>query len=254
MLRCFIADDEPAARQRLRRLLEAVPGATIVGEAADGASTLERLQSCQADVLLLDIAMPELDGLGVAAALATSPEQVPAIIFVTAYDDHALRAFELAAVDYLVKPVQAERLAEALARVTRRGLGPGAAAAELSTLLQQLQAARPSRRMAARSGAKFVVFDPARVYGMFARDHYSVLLLDQRELLVDDSLDQLSRRFDPAQFLRVHRSAIINLALLRELVHEGDRRYIAVLSDAAATRVPVSRERLPALRAALGID
>jgi DNA-binding LytR/AlgR family response regulator len=253
MLRCFIADDEPAARQRLRRLLETVPDASVVGEAADGASTLGLLQSCQADVLLLDIAMPELDGLGVAAALAASPEPVPAIIFVTAYDDHALRAFELAAVDYLVKPVQAERLAEALARVTRRGLGPGAAA-ELSTLLQQLQAARPSRRMAARSGAKFVVFDPARVYGMFARDHYSVLLLDQQELLVDDSLDQLSRRFDPAQFLRVHRSAVINLALLRELVHEGDRRYVAVLSDAAATRVPVSRERLPALRAALGID
>jgi len=87
-----------------------------------------------------------------------------------------------------------------------------------------------------------------------SRDHYSLLLLEQQELLLDDSLDQLSRRFDPAQFLRVHRSAIINLALLRELSHEGDRRYVAVLADPAATRVPVSRERLPALRAALGLE
>src|SRR6185295_4110457 len=223
MLRCFIADDEPAARQRLQRLLSALPELCVVGEAADGASALERIAASRPDVLLLDIAMPELDGLGVAAALAAAPQPVPAIIFVTAYDDHALRAFELAAVDYLVKPVQAERLAAALARVTRRGLAHGASAAELSALLAQLQSAQPLRRMAARSGAKFIVFDPARVYGIFARDHYSLLLLEQQELLL-------------------------------ELTHEGDRRYVAVLADPAATRVPVSRERLPALRAALGLE
>jgi DNA-binding LytR/AlgR family response regulator len=254
MLRCFIADDEPTARQRLQRLLGALPEVCVVGEAADGVSALERLEACHPDVLLLDIAMPELDGLGVAAALAAAPAAVPAIIFVTAYDEHALRAFELSAVDYLVKPVRAERLVAALAKVTRRGLAHGSSAAELSAVLDQLQSLRPLRRMAARSGAKFIVFDPARVHGIVARDHYSVLLLDQQELIVDDSLDQLSRRFGAAQFLRVHRGAVINLALLRELVHEGDRRYVAVLADRAGTRVPVSRERLPALRAALGLD
>ena len=113
---------------------------------------------------------------------------------------------------------------------------------------------RSDAELAERTVLRFIVFDPARVHGIVARDHYSLILLDQQELLVDDSLDQLARRFDAAQFLRVHRSAIINLAQLRELVHEGDRRYVAVLADRAGTRVPVSRERLSALRAALEID
>jgi DNA-binding LytR/AlgR family response regulator len=251
MLRCFIADDEAPARQRLRRLLAQLGTASVVGEAADGVSTLEQLTECQPDVLLLDIGLPELDGLAVAAALAASAT-APAIVFVTAHDEHALAAFELSAFDYLVKPVHAERLAAALAKVeTRSRRLP--AEGELAALLVQLRSSRPGRRMAARSGARFIVFDPARVYGIFARDHYSLVLLDGEELLLDDPLDQLQRRLDPEQFLRIHRSAIVNLARLRQLEHEGDRRYVAVLADAQATRVPVSRERLPALRAALGL-
>jgi len=253
MLRCFIAEDEAPARQRLGRLLAELPGVCLVGQAADGLSALEQVGQCRPDVLLLDIALPELDGLGVASALAATPEAAPAVIFVTAYDAHAVRAFELSAVDYLVKQVHAERLAAAIAKVAKGGQ-PRAQAHDLSAVLSQLRATRPSRRMAARSGAKFIVFDPARVHAILARDHYSLLLLDERELLLDDSLEQLQQRFDPDQFLRVHRSAIINLALLRELVHEGDRRYVAVLADPAATHVPVSRERLPALRAALGLE
>lgn len=107
--------------------------------------------------------------------------------------------------------------------------------------------------MAVRCGAKLVVFDPSRAHALVARDHYSAILTDGGELLADDPLERLAQRFDPNLFLRIHRSAFINLALLRELVHEGDRRYVAVLSDAAATRIPVSRERLPALKAALGL-
>jgi DNA-binding LytR/AlgR family response regulator len=250
MLRCFIADDEAAARQRVRRLLGQLPGVCVVGEAGDGVSTLEQTIRCPPDVLLLDIAMPELDGLAVASALAAAPEPSPAVIFVTAYDVHALRAFELSALDYLVKPVHGERLAAAIGKVGRAARR--ADAEGIAALLARLRGT--SRRMAARSGAKFIVFDPARVHAIVARDHYSVVLVDDRELLLDDALDQLQQRFDPDQFLRVHRSAIINLALLRELVHEGDRRYVAVLADPAATRVPVSRERLPALRAALGLE
>src|SRR4029453_9353445 len=104
VLRCFIADDELPARERLRRLLASVADATLVGEAGDGIDTLEKVGACSPDVLLLDIQMPELDGLAVASALAASPAG-PAIIFVTAYDEHALAALEVAALDYLVKPV-----------------------------------------------------------------------------------------------------------------------------------------------------
>jgi DNA-binding LytR/AlgR family response regulator len=253
MLRCFIADDEALARQRLRRLLASVPDVTVVGEAGDGIAVLEELATCPVDVLLLDIQMPELDGLAVAAELAAADAPGPAVIFVTAYDEHALAAFDVSALDYLVKPVNAERLTLALSRARRAREMPGRElACELAALVSRLGASE-ARRMAVRCGAKLVVFDPARVYAILARDSYAGILTDTGELLADDSLEQLARRFDARQFLRVHRSAIINLALLRELVHEGDRRYVAVLADAAATRVPISRDRLPPLKAALGL-
>ncbi|HTV18867.1 MAG TPA: LytTR family DNA-binding domain-containing protein [Polyangiaceae bacterium] len=262
MLRCFIADDEPLARERLRRLLSGMPDVTIAGEAGDGVSTLEQLGANTADVVLLDIQMPELDGLAVASALAAS-DQAPAIVFITAYDEHALAAFELAALDYLVKPVSEERLATALGRARRARALPQTSSpssplsglpAQLSALLARLGPAQPVRRMAVRCGAKLVVFDPSRAHALVARDHYSAILIDGGELLADDPLERLAQRFDPNVFLRIHRSAFINLSLLRELVHEGDRRYVAVLGDAAGTRIPVSRERLPALKAALGLS
>lgn len=250
MLRCFIAEDEAPARQRLKRLLSGVEGVSVVGEAADGVSALEQVSAVKPDLLLLDIQMPELDGLGVASALGSNG---PAIIFVTAYDEHALKAFELSAVDYLVKPVSRERLAAALSKARRmRGASQGVAPA-LEALTQRLEASRP-RRMAVRCGAKYVVFDPAAVYGILSKDHYSAILLEGKELLADEPLAQLAKRFDTSQFVRVHRSAIINLACLRELVHEGDRRYAAVLTDSRATRITVSRERLPLLKAALGLE
>ncbi len=249
MLRCFIADDEAPARARLRRLLSSLDDVAIVGEAGDGVQTLEQVTTMSPDVLLLDIDMPELDGLGVAAAL---PEEGPAVIFVTAYDGHAVRAFGLAALDYLVKPVSRERLEAAVERArARRRSGHGGAA--LSSQLAQVGATRAWRRLAVRCGTKFIVFDPAQVHAILARDHYAALLCGDTELLSDDSLEVVARRFDPGQFLRVHRSAVINVSFLRELVHEGDRRYVAVLSDRGATRVPVSRERLATLKAALGI-
>jgi DNA-binding LytR/AlgR family response regulator len=257
MLRCFIADDEPLARERLKRLLSPLAGVSVVGEAADGATTLAELSTCSPDVLLLDIQMPELDGLAVASELATR-ETSPIIIFVTAYDEHALAAFEVAALDYLVKPVSAERLEAAIERA-RRACKSAAAETrpalpeQLATLLAQLGPGAAPRRMAVRCGAKLVVFDPSRAHALVARDHDSAIVTDTGELLADDPLERLARRFDPSLFIRVHRSAYINLALLAELAHEGDRRYVAVLADAARTRIPISRERLPALKAALGL-
>jgi DNA-binding LytR/AlgR family response regulator len=197
--------------------------------------------------------MPELDGLGVAAALPTGR---PDIVFVTAFDEYAVKAFELAAVDYLVKPVRKERLEAAVSRVRARANGPDRQDRqhELRHVLERLEQGRAAQRMAVRCGARFAVFDPARVCAIVAKDHYSAILVDDKELLADDPLDTLERRFDGRQFLRVHRGAIVNLACVRELVHEGDRRYVAVLTDPAATRVAISRERLPAVKGALGIE
>jgi DNA-binding LytR/AlgR family response regulator len=108
--------------------------------------------------------------------------------------------------------------------------------------------------MAVKSGNKYRVFNPSQVSAVIARDHYSVLLVDGQELLSDDKLDSLAQRLDPGRFLRIHRSAIINLDFLKELEHEGDRKYMAVLSDPGKTRLPISRERLDDLKKELELD
>ena len=190
--------------------------------------------------------MPELDGLGVAAALG---DDGPAIVFTTAHEEHALRAFELAAVDYLLKPIAKDRLRAALDRVHKER----APAAELArAVLAQLGATR-TRKMAVRCGAKYVVFDVSHVAAVLAQDHYAAILVDGRELLSDESLDGIMARLDPAAFLRVHRSAIVNVERIKELEQEGERKYVAVLSDPAGTRVPISRDHLDEVKRRLGI-
>ncbi len=247
MLRCLIVDDEAPARQRLRRLLAEFAHLEVMGEAGDGLSALEKISTLEPDLVFLDIDLPELDGLGVAAAI---PPGGPAVIFVTAYDAHAVKAFELSALDYLMKPVTRDRLAATVAKVSK---GRAPTAGELGALLARMDASL-TRRMAIRCGAKFVVFDPARVRCILSKDHCSVIFVDGKEMLADDSLDLLATRFDPRRFLRISRGALINLVFLKELVHEGDRRYAAVLTDPAGVRLPVSRERLPALKDKLGLQ
>lgn len=245
MIRALIVDDEAPARERLRRLLAAHADVVCVGEAGDGVSALTAFDALRPDVVFLDIQMPELDGLSTAASI---PRGGPAVIFATAFDEHAIRAFELAAVDYLLKPIKKERLADALDRLRKRPSDGGDVA---RSLLAEL---RPSnRKMAVRCGSKYVVFDTERVAAIVAQDHYASIVVDGRELLSDDSLDKLMDRLDGGRFLRVHRSAIINVDLVRELQQEGDRRYVALLADPAGTRVPISRDKLDELKLRLGI-
>jgi len=270
-LRAVIADDEKPARSRLRRLLMAFPEISVVAEAEDGLAALAAAAEHAPDLLFLDIDMPELTGLEVAAALlpsATAPGSVkptgtiastaakpPYVIFCTAYDQHAVKAFELHAVDYLLKPIEEARLAQAVQKVSASA---NRAAAEIGTLTQmlrdlgQLAAPKPAR-LALRTGAKFVVCEVAEIAAISAKDHYSEVTWGQKQLLVDDSLDDLEQRLPKGEFLRVHRGAIIGLRHLRELRRLGDRKYVAVMNDYFCSEVPVSRERLSELKMALGI-
>jgi len=251
-LRVLIVDDEPPARARLERLLRAHPEVTCVGEAGNGVDALAAIEALAPDLVLLDVQMPELDGLGVASALGADG---PAIVFTTAHEQHALRAFELAAVDYLLKPIAKDRLRTALDRVmTKQERVPAAelARAVRSRLPAVTNEARP-RKMAVRDGAKYVVFDLARVTAVIASDHYAQILVDGRELLSDESLDSIISRLDPATFVRVHRSAIVNMESVRQLEREGERKYVALLSDAAKTRVPIARDRLDEVKSRLGV-
>ncbi len=248
MIRALIADDEAPARARLARMLATLSGIKVVGEASNGLETLQVAQELKPDLVFLDIEMPELNGLEVAEAWAGNG---PMVVFVTAYSVHALKAFELSAMDYLVKPVSPERLQETLERVRKR---KNPSASGLQSLIGKMEEGRAKKRMAIKCGAKYLVFDPSQVSAIVAKDHYAALLVDGKEVLADDRLDSLAKRLDPAKFFRIHRSAVINLDYLRELEHEGDRKYAAVLSDPLKTRLPVSRERLEDLRKALNLE
>lgn len=249
MIKVLIVDDEAPARSRLARMLADLPDLRVAGEAANGLEALRAAEKLQPDLVLLDIEMPELNGLEVAEAWGG---EGPAVVFVTAYSEHALKAFELSALDYLVKPVAPERLAETLKRFRKRKTQPSQG--DLQKFFKSMDEGRAKRRMAVKCGAKYRVFDPAEVSAVIAKDHYALLLVDGKELLADDRLETLAQRLDPARFLRIHRSAVINLDYLKELEHEGDRKYVAVLSDPAKTRLPVSRERLDDLKKILELD
>jgi DNA-binding LytR/AlgR family response regulator len=249
MIKVLLVDDEAPARSRMARMLSDFKDLQVVGEATNGLEALQASQNLKPDLAFLDIEMPELNGLEVAEAWGG---EGPAVVFVTAYSEHALKAFELSALDYLVKPVSPERLAETVERVRERKSPQPLA--HLQRFLEKLEEGRSRRRMAVKCGAKYRVFDPSQVSAVIARDHYAVLLVEGQELLADDSLDTLAQRLDNGRFLRIHRSAIINLDFLKELEHEGDRKYLAVLSDPSKTRLPVSRERLDELKKVLELD
>lgn len=240
MRRVLVVDDEVPARDRMKKLLAAHADVEVVGEAGDGVDALVKIDALAPDVVLLDIAMPEIDGIAVAAAIRSRDV---AVIFCTAFDQHAVRAFELAATDYLVKPVTKERLAAALLRARER-----AREGRASPL-----PALPVRKMALRVGGSYTVFDIDAVKAFLAKDHYTEVLLDGRDLLSDDSLDTLESRLDAARFVRVHRSAIVNVDAVTQLRQDGDRKFVALLDDAARTEVPISRERLDAVKSRFGM-
>lgn len=248
MIRVLLVDDEAPARARLARLLTDIVDIQVVGEASNGLEALSVAQEVKPDLAFLDIEMPELNGLEVAETWAGSG---PSVVFVTAYTEHALRAFEVSALDYLVKPVAPERLSEALEKVRRQKHPPGLE--QFQSFLEKFQEKRAKRRMAVKCGSKYRVLDPEMVTALVAKDHYASLLVEGQEILCDDSLDHLAQRLDPTRFLRIHRGAIINLDFLKELEHQGDRKYLAVLSDVAKTKLPVSRERLDELKERLGL-
>ncbi len=240
-LRVLIVDDEPLARERLERLLAAHQDVVVVGHAGDGAEALVKIGELAPDLVLLDIDMPVLSGLDAARALG---DRAPKIVFATAYEEHAIRAFEAAAFDYLVKPVRAERLAATLERA-RKASG----SADLGKLTRML--GRDSTRVALKSGTTYAIVDAARIARIEALDHYAQVVVEGGpEVLCDDTLDALEARLGE-RFLRVHRATILNADKIERLEREGDRRYAAILTD--GTRASISRERLPAVKKALGL-
>ena len=215
-IRVIIVDDEPPARARLRRLLADHADIAIVAECGDGAGAVAAIEAAAPDLVLLDIQMPELDGFDVLQALELP--QLPAIIFVSAFDQYALRAFRVHALDYVLKPVEADRLGEALAharvRLAERRSGSG-----LTALLSDLMRDRPYlSRVPVRADGRVKVIDLADVDWFGAADNYVALHAGPREFLVRDTIAGLERRLDPQQFVRIHRSTIVRIDRISELV------------------------------------
>lgn len=243
ILRALIVDDEAPARRRLRRKLERIDGVEIVGEAVDGLDALSKIADDPPDLLLLDVDMPELDGLQLAACAPTTH-----IIFVTAHAEHAIRAFELEAIDYLLKPVREDRLREAVDRVRARQAP--ISQAQLAAALRSLQPQEPPvPRLTATEGDVVRVFDARRIERLSAANRYVSFVLDGHEHLLDDSLNALEARLQPYDFVRVHRAELINLKFVRSLRRMGSTADLELLSGA---RVKVSRRLLPELERRLG--
>jgi two-component system, LytTR family, response regulator len=248
-MRVLIADDEPLARRGLRRWLEAGPAVEVVAEARHGREAVELVRLHRPDLLLLDVQMPGLDGLGVLAELGA--ELPAAVIFVTAYDQYALRAFDHHAVDYLLKPVEEERFRTALARATAR-IRAREPDGRLRALLEELRAGTPAwlERIPTRSGSKVTLVPVDEVEWFEAADNYVRLHTAGRRHVVRETMKVLEGRLDPKRFVRTHRSAIVALGRIHELEALPSGDYRIVLKGGGT--VPLSRTYVAAFEERVG--
>lgn len=239
-LRVLIVDDEPVARRRMRRLLRDDGDVEVVGECGDGASAVQAIRKLAPDLVLLDVQIPEMDGFDVLRALGA--EQLPAIVFVTAFDQYALRAFEVHALDYLLKPVDGERLAKAVVRARTRIAERRASAVDprVLGLLNDLAAGRRFlSRLAVKVGGRLVVVDLADVDWIKASDNYVLLHAGSQQYLARETMGRLERELDPERFVRIHRSTIVQVDRIKELLPDFHGDFAVVLRD--GTRVTLSR-------------
>ena len=246
-IRVLVADDEPLARRGVRQLLAPHADMIVAGESRNGPETLRALDALAPDLLFLDIQMPEMDGFEVLRA--RGPERMPAVIFVTAHDQFAVRAFEAHALDYLVKPLKIERFEAALRRVRERLhlMESVEHAVRLTALLEAERAQREKKgidRLVASTPTGDLVIPVSEIDWIGADDYYSRLHVGARIYLLRESLNSLEAKLDPDMFARVHRSAIVQLDRIREL-HNGE----LALRD--GSRIPVSRRKWSTLQALL---
>lgn len=237
-LTVVVVDDEPLARERLRSLLADQPGVQVLAEAGDGLAALQACAEHRPDLVLLDISMPGVDGLEAARHLAAF-EPRPAVVFCTAYDTHALSAFEAAAIDYLMKPVRAERLAAALERARTFVAGRATAPAPPSS-------SQPRTHLCARLRGSLRLIPLDEVHYLQAEEKYVVVHHARGQDLIEESLRSLEEEF-ASRFVRIHRNCLVARHELMELRRVEDGRVQAVLRHAAVP-LEVSRRCVPALR------
>ncbi|MBN1935817.1 MAG: response regulator transcription factor [Anaerolineae bacterium] len=242
-MRILIVDDEPPARERLMRLLNGIEGVELAGEAVDGPQAVELIEQQQPDLVLLDVQMPGLDGFGVIAAL----EEPPQIVFVTAYDEYAIRAFEVNALDYLLKPFSKERLEKAIRRAREAQAEEQDFASRLAPLLESLASqGHYLTRLAVYDHDRIRVLNADEVDWIGIENEQTFVHVRSQVYPLRQTLAELETRLDPASFFRAHRSAIVNLDRVKEIVpwFKGSHR----LRLTTGAEVELSRTQARALR------
>jgi two-component system LytT family response regulator len=245
-LRVLIVDDEPLARRRLRTLLKDEPSIEIAGECDDGPSAVAAARRLSPDVMFLDVQMPGMDGFGVIEALG--PSRCPAVVFVTAYDEYALQAFEVHAIDYLLKPFDRKRLRHALSRARVLALNERDPGRRLLAAVADVRASRPQERIVVKSAGRVYFVHAGDIDWIGASDHYLTLHAGRDRHLIRDTIRNIESRLDPERFVRAHRSTIVNVDRIKELLPSFHGEYTILLRD--GTRLSSSRgnsERLQAL-------
>jgi two-component system LytT family response regulator len=250
LLRAYVVDDERLAVERLTRLLQATGRVEIVGSSTDPDTALADLRRQHVDVLFLDIQMPGLNGFELLERLDAA---VP-VIFTTAYDRYAIEAFAVNSIDYLLKPIEPERLDRALDKLARLA---GRRAPDVRVLARELAAqlapGRRLERIASRAGERTTVLDVARITHFFSKDKLTFAVANGRDHAIDYTLGELEERLDPRRFVRIHRATIVNAAFVQELDAWIDGGMLVRLKDERKTELSVARDRVRELKNRLGI-
>jgi two-component system LytT family response regulator len=251
-LRTLIVDDEPLARERMRTLLEAEPDISIVGECGNGREAVEAITRESPDLVFLDVQIPELDGFQVLEALA--PDKAPAIVFVTAYDQYALQAFEVHAVDYLLKPFDEDRFRRALERARQSiSRDKGDLSEQLMSLLQGLKSPPGfAERLVVKTAGRLFFLRTDEIEWVESAGNYVCLHVRGESHLLRETMTGLEARLDPARFVRIHRTAIVNIDQVKELQPLFHGEYQVRLRD--GTELTLSRGYRERLQEVIGRD
>jgi len=249
-LRAFVVDDEKLAVDRLVRLLEATGRVMVSGSSTDPVDALEQLHHADIDVLFLDIQMPGLNGFQLLERVGRDLR----VIFTTAFDQYALDAFAVNSIDYLLKPIEPERLERALDKLERLSSQPAPDIRRLAReLAAQLAPSRRLDRIASRVGERTTLLEVARITHFFSKDKLTFAVSNGREHVIDYSLSDLEERLDARRFVRIHRATVVNTAFVQELDAWVDGGVIVRLKDEKRTELSVARDRVRELKERLGI-
>ncbi len=260
MLKAFIVDDEMPARAELRYLLEQFPDVEVIGEAASGEEALEAIPAAEPDVVFLDIHLHDRDGVDVAQEIIEGMEPPPIVIFASAYEIHAVRAFETEAVDYIVKPFSEQRLEKTIQRVRkRRERSDATAHAEterieqrLASLLHDVLTDPPPKRIPVEKNGKILLIDPNEIVYATVEGRHATIFTETEQYATSFTLQELESRLPARQFFRTHRAYIANLAKTAELVPWFKGSVHLIMQDRRNSEVPVSRNAVKEVKRRLG--